>query len=60
MVVDAMSGMAARVRLPRRDGTGAYGRVAVPLWEPGTLQPSRHTESSTHEYASIATGNGAD
>jgi hypothetical protein len=42
MVVDAMSGMVTQVRPPRRDEMNAYYR-ALPLCDPGKLQPNRHT-----------------
>jgi hypothetical protein len=41
MVVDAMSGMVTQVRPPRRDEMNAYYR-ALPLCDPGNLQPNRH------------------
>lgn len=42
MVLDAMSGMVTQVRPPRRDEMNAYYR-ALPLCDPGTPQPIRHT-----------------
>jgi hypothetical protein len=42
MLVDAMSGMVTQVRPPRRDEMNAYYR-ALPLCDPGKLQPNRHT-----------------
>jgi hypothetical protein len=41
MVVDAMSGMVTQVRPPRRDEMNVYYR-ALPLCDPGKLQPNRH------------------
>jgi hypothetical protein len=43
MVVDAMSGVVVtQVRRPRRDEMNAYHR-ALPLCDPGKLQPNHHT-----------------
>jgi hypothetical protein len=45
MMVDAMSGMVAQVRPPRRDELNAYYR-ASPSCDPGKLHPNRHTEDA--------------
>ena len=45
MVVDAMSGMVTPVRPRRRDEMDAYHQ-ALPLCDPGKLQPTRRAESA--------------